>query len=97
MSINGSDLINEPIDTIFSPFTDLLGSSFWLIPLSFITVALYMKTRDVVVTSLFMIGSGVFLAGGSIFAGYPEMILVYGGFATVGLIGIILDIYFMKR
>jgi hypothetical protein len=97
MPINGSELIDNPMDTIFSPFVDLLGPSFWLIPLTFITIALYVKTRDTVIVSIFMIGSGVLLSSGSIFAGYPEMALAYMIFSGLGIVGLIAGIFFMRK
>jgi len=97
MPINGSELIDSPMDTIFSPFVDLLGTSFWLIPLTFITIALYVKTRDTVIVSMFMIASGVLLSSGSIFAGYPEMALAYLLFSGLGIVGLIAGIFFMRK
>lgn len=97
MPINGSELIDNPMDTIFSPFTDLLGTSFWLIPLTFITIALYVKTRDTVIVSVFMLASGVLLSSGSIFAGYPEMALAYMIFSGLGIVGLIAGIFFMRK
>jgi len=97
MAVNGSELIDAPWTTIFSPFTDLLGTGFYLIPLTFIVIALYVKTRDVVVVSAFMIASGMLLGSGLIFANYPEMALVYWLIAGLGLIGLIVGIFFTKK
>ena len=96
-SLNASELYENPFAIIFSPYTDLLGNSFWLIPLSFICVALYMKTRNVPTVSAFMIGSGVILGSGAIFSTYPEMALVYYIFAALGIVGLIIGIYFMRK
>lgn len=97
MPINGSELVSDPWGTIFSPFTDLLGTGFWLIPLTFIAVALYIKSRDVVVTSLFLLGSSLILSGGNIFAGYPEMAFVYLIFSALGIVGVVLGVFFMRK
>ena len=97
MAVNGSELINQPFDTIFSPFTNLLGSGFFLLPLTFIAIALYIKTREPAVVSMFMLASGGLLSGGSIFTGYTAMGLAYTLFAGAGLIGLFLSIYFMRR
>jgi len=56
-----------------------------------------MKTRNVTAVSAFMIGSGVLLGSGAIFSTYPEMALVYYLFAALGIVGIILGIYFMRK
>lgn len=97
MPINGSELINDPFNTIFSPFTNLLGSGFFLIPLTFICVALYIKTREPAVVSVFMLASGTMLMGVDIFAGYESMGLAYALFAALGLIGLVLSLYFMRE
>lgn len=97
MALNGSEFIDAPLETIFSPFTDLLGTGFYLIPLTFIVIALYIKTRDVVVASAFMMASGVLLSSGAIFADYPEMAFVYLIFTVLGIVGIVLGIFFMRK
>jgi len=97
MPINGSELIDNPWETIFSPFTDLFGAGFYLIPLTFIAIALYVKTRDLVVVSAFMLASGTLFASASIFADYPEMAFVYLIFTAIGLIGMIVGIFFPRR
>ena len=97
MAINGTDFINSPWATTFSPFTNLLGAGFYLIPLSFIAVALYIKTRNPVLVSGYMIASGLLLAGGNIFLGAPEMMYVYIIFSVLGLVGLILSIFFIKE
>jgi len=43
--VNGTELLDDPFNTVFSPFTDLLGSAFWLVPISIIAAALFMKTK----------------------------------------------------
>jgi len=96
MVFNGSDLVNNPFNTTFKPFTDLLGNAFWLFPVSFIAVALYVKTRNPTLVSAFMLASGVMLASGNIFMGTPEMVIVYIIFAGLGLVGILLNVFFLK-
>ena len=96
MAVNGSEWFDNPWTTTFSPFTDLLGSGFWLIPLTFITIVIFIKSRNPVTTSAFMLASGLLLASGNIFSEYPEMSYAYFVFAALGLIGLILGIYFDK-
>ena len=97
MPVNGSELVNNPWNTTFSPYMDLLGSSFWIFPLSFIAIALYIKTRNPTLVSSYMLASGVLLASGQIFMGNPEMVLSYIIFAVLGLVGILLDVFFLKN
>jgi len=95
-NVNGSELINNPLDTVMSPFTDLLGSGFWLVPIGVIAVALFIKTRNVAVTSVWLMGSSL-LIGSSIFSSYPAMGFVYYLFTIIGFVGVIISIFFMKE
>lgn len=97
MAVNGSELIDEPWSTIFSTFTDLLGPGFYLIPVTIIGAALYMKTRSPVAVSAYLIGAGVLLLGGGLFVGYPEMINVFGIVTVIGIMGLIVSLYFMRK
>jgi len=102
MPINGSDLINHPWNTTFSPFTDLFeqvagyGAIFWLIPISIIGVALYTKTREPVMISMYMIVSGALLATGNIFIGAIEMSLVFVIFAAIGFVSLFISLFFRR-
>jgi len=97
MTVNGSELIEQPFETITSSFTDLLGPGFFLIVLVFIAVALYVKTHDLVVVTAFLLGSGVLLSAGSIFTGYGEMALLFSVVAVIGIIGLIASTFFTKQ
>ena len=97
MPINGTDFLNNPWNTTFAAYTDLLGSAFWLIPVSFIAVALYIKTRNPVVATSFMTASGILLSSGNIFMGQPQMVFVYTVFTVISFSGMIGSIYFMKN
>jgi hypothetical protein len=83
--INGSDLVTKPWNTTFSPYIALFGQGWLIIPVSFISAALFMKTRDPVVLSMFMILSGALLSISTLFAGFPEASLIYGLFAALGI------------
>lgn len=95
-NINGSEILDNPWDTWFSPFTDIFGYSFFLVPIGFIALALYIKTRNVTVVSIWLMGSSL-LMGTGIFSSYPEMGFVYYLFAILGLVGVIVSIYLEQR
>lgn len=97
MPVNGTDFINNPWVTTFSPFTDLFGTGFYLIPISFIAIALFIKTRNPVLVSAYMIASGMLFGSGNIFVGFPEMSLVYYLFAGLGLVGLVVSLFFMRK
>lgn len=97
MPFNGSEIIDNPFNTIFSPFTDLFGTGFWLIPITFIAVALYVKTRNVVSVFAFLLAGCALLAGGNIFLGYPEMAYVYILIGLLALVALVLGIIFIRR
>lgn len=96
--INTSNLLTDPITTILSVFTDLLGSGFYLIPVSVIAGALLIqKNYDPVPMSLFMITSGILLSSGSVFAGYGEMAQAYVIFAGLGIASLFISFYLGRR
>jgi len=92
MPLNGSELIENPIETLTSPFTDLLGMAFWLIPICFIGVALFIKTKSPEIVSCYMIAVGVLLSGAGIFTDYPEMSYVFAVFTALGLVGLFMSV-----
>jgi O-antigen/teichoic acid export membrane protein len=96
MAVNGSELIENPWDTLWSPFIDIFGVGFWLIPIGIIAVALFMKTREVTVSSIWILVS-CFLVGTGVFVEHPEIGFVYYLFAVLGLVGTIVSIFFMKE
>jgi len=96
MGVNGSELIDNPLDTVFSVFTDIMGGVFWLLPIGIVALALYIKTREVSVVSIWIMGSCL-LVGAGVFTTYPEVGFVYFIFTVIGLVGTIVSIFFMRR
>lgn len=94
--VNGSDFIDAPFDTVMGTFTDLIGSAFWLIPIGVIAVALYVKTREVTASAIWIMAS-CSLVGTAIFVDYPEMGFLYYIFVVIGLMTSIVSIFFMRK
>lgn len=103
MAVNGSEFINDPFNTSFSPFTEffeglgLNGMLFFLFPLMIIVLAVYIKTDDPVVASMSMIVSGLLLGSGGIFVGSGDVALVFYIFAALGVAGVLLSVFFQRR
>lgn len=97
MAVNGSELLDAPFDTVFSPFTGLLGSMFWLIPISIIAAALFVKTKNVTVVGAWLLGAGMFMGTADIFSGVPGMFTVYGAVIIIGVIAIIAGILLQRK
>ena len=97
MALNGTEFIEAPWDTMLSPFINLLGSGFYLIPITFIAMALYIKTHDTMLASSWLLASGVLLSSGAIFTGYLEMSIIYTIVVALGVTGIVINIFFMKK
>jgi len=97
LALNTTELLEEPFRVIFSPFTDIFGNSFFLLLLIFLSGAVYMKTRELAVTGMFMFGSGALLAAGDIFAGHGNIALISLLFAAFGVGIVIWDILGMRR
>ena len=96
MGVNGSELLNNPFQTVFSPFTDILGSMFLLVTIGAIAVALYVKTKTPVVSSVWLICSCLMLGSGNLFIDSPQMAMIFYLFAGLGIVGLVVSIYLMK-
>ena len=97
--INGSDLVNQPWNTTFSPYIALFGQGWILIPVSFISAGLFMKTRDPIVLSVFMIISGILLSGVtySMFDAFPAAIIPYVLFVVIGIAVLLYGVFYGGR
>ena len=84
-ALNGTKLINDTWNTTWSPYTDLFGGGFFLIPVSFIGAALFMKTRDPAIIGMYMVGTGILLSAGGLWTGFGEGITVYIIFTALGI------------
>ena len=96
MSVSGSEFINNPLDTVFSPYSDIFGGGFWLIFIGFIAFALFIKTRNVAVVSIWLMSSCL-LVGTGVFSSYPSMGFIYYIFTVIGFVGTIVSLFFMKE
>ena len=97
MPLNGSDFVDNPWNITFSAYTDLFGNAFYIVPIAFIAVALYIKTRSPIISSVWIWSSGLLMAGGNIFANNPDMAIIYGLFTAIGIAGTIISIFFMEK
>ena len=97
MAVNGTSLLNDLWNTIFSPFSDILGGGFWLIPIGFISIALFIKTRNVTASSMWLLCSCSIMGSGELFTDFPEMSFIYYLFAIIGLVGVIVSLLFMHK
>lgn len=95
-AINGTTLLDNPFETIFSPFTDLLGSVFYLVPVSAIGLGLFVKTRNPVMVSMYLLSTGALLSTGGLFTGAMEMVPVYIMIAAAGMAGLFISLL-LKR
>ena len=86
--INVTELIDQPWDTILGCFIDLFGTPFYLIPVSVIGVVIYIKNRNMIMVSMYLLVSCGLLSGASFFTGHEEMILVYVVLFALGLAGL---------
>ena len=96
--INGSDLITSPWNTTFSPYIHLFGQGWLLIPASFTAAALFMKTRDTALLSMFLIITGVFLtATGYYFTGWADAPFIYLIFTVIGIAVLFYNVFYGGR
>jgi len=103
MALNGTDFINAPWNTTFSPYTELFanvvgnGYVFYLVPLVVVTLALYVKTREPVMAAMFMITSGGLFSMGTIMVGAFDMSTVFIIFCAIGFLTLFLSIFYKNR
>jgi len=95
--INGTDFVNNPWNITFSVYTNLLGASFYLVPIVFISAALYVHTRKAIAATSFILVTCLIFAGSNLFLNNPEMAFVFLIFASFGFVGTFLSIFFNKK
>jgi len=102
MTFNGSDFINNPWNTTFSPYTDLFrdivgnGQVFFLFPLIIVTIGIQIKTQNTMMTTMFMLTSGALLGAGSLFINATSLAVVFTIFAAMGFVGFFSDLLFQR-
>ena len=102
MAINGTEFMNDPWGTAFSPFTDFFGSVigngqiFYLFPLVVLTMGIQIKTQNSVMTTMFMIGSGALLGTGSLFVGATPMAIMFTIYTALGFVGLFMSLLFQR-
>ena len=97
MPFNTTNMTTNPVVEIFSPYTDLLGVGFYIIPVAVIATALFVKTRSPIVVSAFLLTSGSLFTSAGMFASYPEMVTVFMIVTLLGVVGMFLSLYLMKK
>jgi len=102
MVLNGTDLIDNPFQKIFEPWTDIfadvvgIGDVFWLFILSVLAFVVYQKTEKIEVASLFMIGGGAFFSTSSAFAGGGHINIAFVIFTAIGLTALFMKLVFFR-
>ena len=96
MAVNVTEFMTDPWGNSFAVFTDLLGTPFYLIPLTVVAGALWMKTKDPAMVSLYMITTGGLLLSGSLFVGVMDMVMFYGIFTAIGIGGLFIELFLRK-
>ncbi len=102
MALNGTEFMNDPWGTIFSPFTNFFedaignGQVFYLFPLIILTFGIQIKTQNSIMTTMFMIGSGALLGAGSLFTGATSMAVMFTIFTALGFVGLFMSILFQR-
>ena len=101
--INGTDFINHTIQLPFSPFSDFFqdlvgnGNAWFLVPLIGLTLALWFKTEEPILVSMFMIGSGAILSLGSIFIGLYSLGGLFTILAAIGITILVISLVLQRR
>ena len=96
MAVDVTAFMADPWGMTFSCFVDLLGTPFYLIPLSVIAGALYIKTKDVAIVSMYLISSSALLLSAGMFTGLTDMVNLYVVIIAIGLGGLVVEL-FLRR
>jgi hypothetical protein len=94
MAFNGSDLINHPFNTTFSAYTHFFGMAFFIIPIAFIGAALFLKTRDIVLVSIYFMISSAFLMVGSAGFGETQASLFFFLIMIIGVATLVYGVFY---
>jgi len=92
MPFNASDLISKPFETIFSPYTGILGNIFWVIVIAAIGGALYVKTENITSVGVWLILSGLTFSTINLFSGAMGMGYFFAIIAAIGVAASILSL-----
>lgn len=100
MAINETNFTDNIWNYTFKAWTNLFnnyvgnGNIFFIFPLIIVTMGIYVKTENPVLTSMFMISSGAVLGFGTLSAGIPDLPLLFVLFAAMGLVPLFTFIFF---
>lgn len=97
LAINGSDLLNQPYNTTFYTYIRVLGQGWIIVPFAFIGAALFVKTRDTALVSIYLIAIGAFIGAGSAWAGFTGAALLFFLFAAIGIAALMYNVFYGGR
>jgi len=104
MPLNMTEFLDNPWDTVYSPFTDFfetyigVGNAFWLFLLVVFTLGIYIKTEgNAIMASMFMIASGAILGSANVFLNQPQMSFAFYIFTALGIAGLFVSMIFQNR
>ena len=97
MVFNASHLITQPFNTTFSAYTNLFGMAFFLIPVAFIGAALFIKTKDITLTSIYFIMMSAFLLMGAAYYNALGAAMIFGIVAIFGIATLLYNVFYGGR
>lgn len=95
--MNTTELLESPFNTMFSPYTDLMGSFFWLLPVLIIAGALFVKTKNITSVGVWLLGAGMFMGGMNLFGGFPIMLDLFGALIIIGIIMVVVPVVLREK
>jgi hypothetical protein len=95
--VNGTALVDNPMTTILSTYTDSLGMGAYAVVLLFVIGGIYLKSHSITTTAgAMLITSMLFLTAG-IFGNMPQLSLVSGIVAAASLTLLVISIMYNIR
>jgi hypothetical protein len=91
MPFNGSEIIDNPLTTIMSTYTDILGMVAYVIILTFVIGAVYLKTQSGLATAASILITSMLFATAGVFADVPQLMSLAIVVAALAFIGVIIS------
>lgn len=101
---NGTDFMNDPVFYWFHPymhfFESITGQAgmFFVFLIMIFAIGIYIKTKDIVFTAMWIISSSGTISAGSYMMGVPAVSILFGIICAIGFVSLILNLLLhMKR
>jgi len=103
MVLNGSEWVDAPWNTTWSPYTDLFfdifgnGQIFFIVPIIVLAFGVYYKTDSPLFATTFFMGISAILSIGTFMGGLSDLSMLFTIFAAISFSIVVISIIFQKK